>query len=242
MGFLAGNRARLAIGKFAASCYVRSVDGSFDLADIDTTTLCKTSVVRTSGIADGSFTVDGYWETGAAATDPDALLQAIVASSSSHVWSFGPNGFAVGQPIVAGAARAVNYTRSAPHDGAVEFTFEAVADDDSDVQGIALHDLSAETATSTGTVYDGGAASSNGGAAYLHVTAFSGLTSIAVTIQHATSSGGTYNDLATFTTATGTTSEQVVVAAATTVRQYLRASWTVVGTGSATFTCSFSRR
>jgi hypothetical protein len=47
--------------------------------------------------------------------------------------------------------------------------------------------------------------------------------------------------LATFTAATGATSQRVVVSG--TVNRYLRASWTLTGTGAAaTFTASLARR
>lgn len=242
MPFVAGNAARLAIGKFAASCYVKEASAAFTLAGLDVTTWCKDTVCRISGLGDGSVHAAGYWDSGTAATDPDALIRAMLAATPSVPWSYGYNGFGVGQPVTAGAGRPITYNVGAAIDGVTEFVFDVEGDDLIDLCGYSLHDLAAETATGTGTVFDGSASSANGGAGYLHVSAFSGLTSIAVKIQHATTAGGSYSDLVTFTTATGTTSEQIVVATGTTVNRYLRCSFTVVGTGSATFTTSFARR
>ena len=98
------------------------------------------------------------------------------------------------------------------------------------------------TADGNGTAVDGGAASTNGGVAHIHSTAFSGLTSNAVTIEHSADGSTSWATLATFATVTGVGSERVVVAPGTAVRQYLRVVDDVTGTGSHTRFVAFARR
>jgi hypothetical protein len=108
--------------------------------------------------------------------------------------------------------------------------------------GVSVEDLTAITTTTSGTARDGGAASTNGGVAHLHATAFSGLTSDVVTIEHSVNGSTLWATLVTFATVSGVTAERVVVAPGTAVRQYLRVVDTVTGVGSCTRTVAFARR
>jgi hypothetical protein len=98
------------------------------------------------------------------------------------------------------------------------------------------------TADGNGTAVDGGAASTNGGVAHIHSTAFSGLTSNAITIEHSVDGSTSWATLATFATVTGTGTERLVVAPGTAVRRYLRVVDDVTGTGSHTRLVAFARR
>lgn len=105
--------------------------------------------------------------------------------------------------------------------------------------GVVLHDHTAETADANGSSVDRTAATLNGAGASLHVTAYSGLTDAVIKIQHSTNNS-TWADLITFTTVTGVTSEFKQVTG--TVNRYVRATWDVTGTGSATFLVALGPR
>lgn len=105
--------------------------------------------------------------------------------------------------------------------------------------GNTLHVLGAETADANGSSVDNAASSANGAVASFHLTAYTGLTDISVKIQHAPDDS-TWADLITFTTATGVTWERKT--ASGTIDRYLRATWDVTGTGSATFAVVCARR
>ena len=107
--------------------------------------------------------------------------------------------------------------------------------------GVMIDDLTAITADTSGASVDNAAASSNGGVAHLHVTAFSGFTSDSVIIEHSVDNS-IWATLATATLVAGKTSERVTVAAGTTVRRYMRIRDDVTGTGSVTRSVSFARR
>lgn len=94
------------------------------------------------------------------------------------------------------------------------------------------------TANTTGTGVDGGASSANGGVGYLHVTAYSGFTSVAIKVQDS-ADDNTYADLVSFTNVTAVGAERVTVAG--TVEQYLRSVVTVTGSGSITLFVGFAR-
>lgn len=244
MAFVAGNKSRLAVGPLAASCYLKGVSWGGTIADLNTTVLCDTAVTRAAGLADASVSMNGLWDNDATATGMNSLLSGFISSppDTATPVSFAPYGFAAGSRVIAAPLRAMSYDRSTTVDGLVEFSFSFGLDGGADLNGESLYDLSAVTVDTLSAAVDSGAASSNGGAAYLHVTAFSGLTSAAITVQHATASNGTYNDIATFTSVTAATSERVVVSAGTTVRRYLKLNIDVTGTGSLTLTASFARR
>lgn len=101
-----------------------------------------------------------------------------------------------------------------------------------DQGGIILQPFAAQTATydTKATPVDNGALTSNGGAAYLQVGAYSGLTNVVVKIQHSVDASA-WVDLVTFTTVTsGRQAQRVVVAG--TVNRYLSITSTKTGTGS----------
>jgi hypothetical protein len=120
----------------------------------------------------------------------------------------------------------------------VTFSVDTVADALVDM-GRVLHDHTAETADGNGTSVDRTASSANGAGASLHLTAYSGLTNVVIKVQHSTNDS-TWADLITFATATGVTSEFKTVTG--TVNRYVRATWDVTGTGSATFLVALGPR
>jgi hypothetical protein len=120
---------------------------------------------------------------------------------------------------------------------AVGFTLAAQADEGVEM-GYVLHPLTAETADGNGTSVDRGASpitpTTRGLKAVIHVTAYTGLASLAVKVQHSTDNSA-WADLATFASKTAVGSEMISVAIGTTVNRYLRVVTDVTGTGSATF-------
>lgn len=106
-------------------------------------------------------------------------------------------------------------------------------------QGVILHPLAARTTDTNGTTVDQSAGTTAGGAGFVQVTAYSGLTNAVIKIQHSTDDSS-WSDLITFTTVTAApTSERVSVSG--TVNRYVRAIVDVTGTGSVTFWVAFAR-
>jgi hypothetical protein len=105
------------------------------------------------------------------------------------------------------------------------------------VAGVLLQPLEAETTTFDGTSVDNTASSAFGGAAHLHVTAFTG-TSGVCKVQSSTNDTD-WSDLITFTTVSGVTSERTSVTG--TVPRYLRFAITTDSFTSMTVACAFAR-
>jgi len=115
-----------------------------------------------------------------------------------------------------------------------KYIFNGAIDD-----GVILHPLAARTVDTTGTGVDNTASSANGGAAYLQVTAFSGLTSAVITVEHS-SDGSTWATKGTFTTVTaGPTAERIALAG--TINRHTRYVLDVTGTGSITLFVGLAR-
>jgi hypothetical protein len=127
---------------------------------------------------------------------------------------------------------------------AVGYTFQAASDDSVDM-GYVIHALGPETADGNGTAVDRGAApltpTTRGAAVAIHVTAYSGLTSAAIKVQHSPDNS-VWSDLVAFTSVTAITSERKLVADGTTVNRYLRVVTDVTGTGSVTFLVAVAPR
>ncbi len=125
---------------------------------------------------------------------------------------------------------------------AVGFSMNAMADESVDM-GFVVHDLVAETADGNGTAVDRGvgSATTNGGVAVIHTTAFSGLTGNVVKIQHSTDNA-VWADLVTFTNQTAIAAERKFLARGTTINRYVRAVTDVTGTGSTTFLVALAPR
>jgi len=121
---------------------------------------------------------------------------------------------------------------------AIRVALEATPNDGVDM-GPTLHVLGAEAADGNGSSVDNSASSANGGAASLHVAAYTGFTNVVFKVQHSTDNSA-WSDLITFTTVTATTWERKTVTG--TVNRYVRAFWDVTGSGSATFAMVFGRR
>lgn len=196
------------------------------------------------GLMAGSVSFSGFFD-GASAAAHDifrALLDA--ADTAGSIGTAAPNGFTIGNEVLMFVAPFESYDVDGPETGPVKFSVAAPCDNYVD-SGVSLRDLTAETtgaATTNYTAVDGAAASTDGGVAHLHVTAFSGFTSATYKVQHSTDNV-TFADLVTFTAATGATKERVVVAAGTTVNRYVRASVTIAGaSGSVTAVVAFARR
>jgi len=107
--------------------------------------------------------------------------------------------------------------------------------------GIVLDTETAITTDTNGASTDNAALTSNGGVAHLHVTAYSGLTSNAIRIEHSVDNAA-WSTLGSFASVTAVGSERLVIAVATTVNRYLRVVDDVTGSGSCTRIVTFDRR
>lgn len=238
MAFVASLNSRLFVGSASWASYARGFTYSDDTAMLDVTTLADTSKQYVPGQRTGTVSMDLLLDTVAAAGGEFATLN--TWKGTPQVLSLAPSGTARSAETWLLQANQSNATVTSPVADVVTAAVSIQCDGGVDA-GVVLDPTTAITTTTSSTSVDNSAGTSNGGVAHLHVTAFSGLTSDTITIEHSTNNS-TWSTLGTFTAVTGTSAERLVIAAGTTVNRYLRVTDTIVGIGSCTRFVSFARR
>lgn len=184
----------------------------------------------------GSISIRGMFNS--AAGDIHEVINAAVGVDNGLLVTVLPAGLTVGEPALMAPTDIENYTVDASAEDTVMLEVSATPDDGVDM-GVILHALTARTSDANGTTVDQLASSAGGAVGVLHATEYTGLTSILVKIQHSTD-GSVWSDLISFTSVTAVGAERVAVTG--TVNRYVRATWDVTGTGSATFAVVMARR
>ena len=240
MAFANAQKSRLLLGSIHLSGYARgfNFDATTDMLDV--TTLLDTAKVSMPGMDTATGQIDMHLDVDSTSNGQFDQIGDWKATAAQPI-TFGQVGISVGDIVFMGSALETQFTVSSPLAGVHGVSVSTQLDGASD-PGVVLETLTAVTVDGNGTARDNGAASSNGGVAHLHVTAFSGLTSNVVTIEHSVDGSTSWATLVTFATYTAITSERVVVAPGTTVRRYLRVVDDVTGTGTTTRAVTFARR
>lgn len=240
MAFVPSYKSRVLLGALNLSCEIRNMSLDYTSEMLDTTTLCDRERQFIPGQDMSTFSADGPLDVDTSTNAPYDILTDWKSADPLPL-TYAPSGLTAGSEAFLLSAYQSSFETTATPSATTDFAVSAQITGDTDA-GVVLEDLTAVTATGNGTARDLTAGTSNGGVAHIHVTAFSGLTSNDVTIEHSANGSSGWATLVTFSQVTGVTSERVVVAAGTTVNRYLRVVDTVVGTGSCTRSVSFARR
>ena len=237
MAFVASFNSRLYVGATAWATYTRGFTFNDDHDMLDVTTLVDTSKRFIPGQRTGTASLDLLLDT-----DSTTGQFAAMASwqNTPQVVTLCPRGttrgFEVFNILANQSQAAVNSTASDVVTAAVDIQCDGGVE-----AGVVLDPETAISADTNGASVDNSTSTANGGVGHLHVTAFSGLTSNSVIIEHSTNDS-VWATLGTFTLVNGTTSQRLEIAAGTTVNRYLRVRDDVTGTGSCTRFVTFSRR
>lgn len=198
---------------------------------ITVTGINKSAYERIGGIRDGRLSYMAYFNT--AANQAHARLSSLPSTDVDVIYVMEPSrGGACGMMV----AKQIDYPGTVPQDGSFTFNIDCQANGYGFEFG---HLLTDDAENSTGeedlTGYDdgAGAATDFGLQAYLQVLSFTG-TSATVSIEDSDDDGSVdpYATVtgATFTAATGVTSERIATSATENVKEYLRVS--IAGTYS----------
>lgn len=193
------------------------------------TDITQSGVARLAGQHDGTIAFSSYHDPAVAHPKLSALPTTDVYGTYFHKTT-------LGYPAASLVAKQVGYDPNRGADGALALTTTLTANGyglEWGVQGTA--GKRSDTTATNGTSVDGGAATTFGLAAYLHVFSFTG-TSVDIVIQDS-ADNSSFSALSggAFTTVTGTTKERIATASNATVRRYLRV------TTSGTFSqCTFA--
>lgn len=233
MAQVAGRKSRLLLGDFNLAAYGTTAEAGWQQEMLDSTTFTTDGSKSFTPGQDGSTAKAGGYFDLAAYTDLAAFK-----SAAAQPFTFGPSGLALGAELTMVNALEASFAVATPLTGLGAFDLSMQTDGYTDF-GYSLHDLTAVTADESGTSIDQAAATTGGGVAHLHVTAYSGLDS-AVVIVEDSANNSAWATIGTFATATAVTGEGLPIAG--TIRRYVRYSIDVTGTGSITFAVGLARR
>lgn len=240
MAFLHGKSTAVLFNQHDLSHYFNDASVSRSIETAETTSFGASAKSYIVGLQDGTLSLSGMFDGSANAVD--AVISGRLGVESGAVVTIFYGGATAGNRVAIAAVEGTSYDISAPVADVVAASAELQADGGID-NGVALTALASVSSTGTGSAQDHGASTANGGIASLHVTANAHSDTAVFKVQHS-ADNSVWADLATFTTvsASTATSERVVVAAGTTVNRYLRASYTLAGSGDITTVISFARR
>lgn len=210
--------------------------GSADVAD--TSTFGGAAKTYIAGLLDGTLSLDGYMDC--ADNQQDEVAEAMLGAGK-RIFSTYQGSDALGAAGRHLEADEVGYEATADVGSAVAFTAEMTASVGME-RGVSLKPaLPTFAATGDGSAQDGGAASTAGGAAYLHVLAKTGGTTINVVVQDSADGATGWATIATFTAFSVKGSAQRVAIAGT-IRRYTRVSWTLGSGGTWSINVAITRK
>jgi hypothetical protein len=240
MSFALGNQTRLLVNTKNVSSTINGWTASHQRAMGEVTAATDSGARWVPGLMGGSLVLRGPQDS--VDQDLHAEIAAAVGVDNAFLATLCPYGTSIGQFSMSILGDLSEHTVDGQVSSAVGFSMTASADESVDM-GFLVHGLTAETADGNGTSVDRGASSATtgGGVATLHLTAYSGFTSVGVKIQHSTDNSS-WSDLVSFASATDVVAERVFLATGTTINRYVRTVTDVTGTGSATFLVALSPR
>ncbi|HVW34047.1 MAG TPA: hypothetical protein VHL53_16040 [Acidimicrobiia bacterium] len=236
MTFKLGNLTTVLVDQYDLSGYFDSSDIGRTTQAAKCTTYGQTAEAYSAGLTDGTLKLGGYYDLTA-----DAIIAATLGQAAGDICSWAPEGLAAfGARARILTARTIEYAHSDPVGDMIRTALSLQASGGIDAAQ-SLHILQAETGSANGSDLDNGTSTANGWAANLHVTAYSGFTSVAYKLQDSPD-GSVWTDLSggAFTSVTAVGAQRLTGTG--TVNRHVRAVWTKTGTGSATFALLFARR
>ena len=226
-------KTRLLVGDFHLAAHSSQVSAPFTVDTHDVTVFTDggdRSFI--AGRQSSTFAVSGFYSTAAHADLADWQ------SDGATPLTYGISGFSVGSEAWLVNGIETSFNTVAAGDDASKFDLTAQTDGATNLLGVVLHDLGAETADGSSSSVDGGAASSGGAVAHLHVTAYSGFTDVNIIVEDSANNSD-WATIGTFTEITAATSQRLEIAG--TVRRYTRVTVDVDGTGSVTYAAALAR-
>jgi hypothetical protein len=204
-------------------------------ATLDVTPINAYANVRIGGLVDGDWQFTSFFD--AAAGEEHPALSSLPTADTIGTYM---RGTTLQNPGACINAKQLNYDPTRDATGNLTLAVELQANGYGMEWGEQLTaGLRTDTTATTSSAITDTAATNYGAQAYLQLVAFTG-TSVTVTIEHATSSGGSYSSLIAFNSMTGIGAQRATVANTTTVDQYLKVATTGTFT-LATFAVVFVR-
>jgi len=209
--------------------YLRSFSNAAEVDTAESTTFSDDDKTYVAGLSDATISAEGLFDS-----TFDGEMATITGSGTKSLWSVYPAGDTVGNSGRGYSLDVTSAERSSDIGDVVMLTVEGQSSTGSE-QIISHHALAEVSASGTATVYDGAAQTTNGGHAYVHVTAVSGTV---VLMLEDSADNVTYGDLQSLGTVTATGATRYAVTG--TVERYTRITYDCTN-GTATFVAGFGR-
>lgn len=240
MAAVHGKGTKVLVDEYDLSSSLNSCDWSRSCETAETTTFGNDSKTYIPGLKDGTISPSGLFESTAGKSDP-VLATALGAAAGQLVAILLQGGAAANERVKFGKSFETDYSISSPVGDVVSCSAEFQGSGGI-WGGVLLEPLTAKTATGNGTANDNAASSTGGWVAQLHCTAASGTDeTLDVAIEHS-ADNNTYVELDAFAQLTAVGKEQL--SGTGTVNRYVRATRTIGGTDTPTFTyiVAFARK
>lgn len=237
--FRHGKRTAVLLNGTDMSPFLNEATTTQEIETAETTTFSDEDKTYIVGLADGTISTSGLFDSSAGASD--AVLNGTLGQED-NTFTVLPAGNTAGSRAILANGQLTSYEISSPVADVVAISAEVQAD------GGLLHGVSLAAAVNTGsasavtTEVDNGAATTSGGLYNLHVTANTRDGAATIKVQHS-SDNATYADLVTFTNVSASTTGGESITSTGTVNQYLRTLSTLAGaSGSITYHVAAARR
>lgn len=237
--FRHGKRTAVLFNGTDMSPYLNEATTTQEIETAETTTFSDSDKTYIAGLADGTISTSGLFDSTAGASD--AVLNGMI-QQEDNTFTVLPEGNTIGNRAIIANGELTTYEISSPVGDVIAISAEIQAD------GGLLHGVALASAVNTGsasattTAVNNGSATTSGGLYNLHVTAntHDGISTIKV--QHS-SDNLTFADLVTFSNVSASTTVGESITSTGTVNQYLRTLSTLAGaSGSVTYNVAAARR
>lgn len=236
--FRHGKKTAVLLNGTDMSPFLNEATTTQEIETAETTTFGTQDKTYIVGLADGTISTSGLFDSSAGASD--AVLSGIIAQED-NTFTVLPEGPTAGSRSVIANGQMTSYEISSPVGDVVAISAEVQADGGL-YHGVALNGLQLVSASGVTGSVDNSASTTNGILANLHVTANDRNGATTIKVQDS-ADGNTWADLATFTAVSASTTVGESITANGTVNRYLRAEHTLAGSsGSVTYHVSVARR
>jgi len=239
MAFIHGKSIFVMMNGYNITGYLNKIDAPYTADTAETSVFGIDAKTYIPGMKDATLSAEGLYDGDTDAVDQ--LLSGILSGANygnNLIW------FPAGN-IVGGIGYGLNMIQTAYNvmgtkDDAVKISVAGHSNVGRERLKL-IAKLEAVSVNGSSTVNDNLAATTNGGAAYLQVTAASGFAgNVTMKLEHSSDNFvADTTDLAVFTNITGKTHERLVIAG--TIKRYVRATYTFNG-GTATFAVALCRK
>lgn len=236
--FRHGKKTAVLLNGTDMSPFLNEATTTQEIETAETTTFGDQDKTYIVGLADGTISTSGLFDSSAGASD--AVLNGLIATED-NTFTVLPQGAVAGSRSVIANGQMTSYEISSPVADVVSISAEVQADGGL-YHGVALNGLQVVSASGVSGSVDNSASTSNGVLANLHVTANDRDGATTIKVQDS-ADGNTWADLVTFTNVSASTTDGESITSTGTVNRYLRAEHTLAGSsGSVTYHVSVARR